>query len=157
MTAPPVKRLRAFMRGMGVDSDGAAAIEFAIVAPVLALFLLGLIDLGMGFSAQMSVSQAAQAGSYYALLNGYDTSAIVNAAANASNATGISANSGVSCGCPTSSGGVVAATCGGACPNGQTAGTYVTVTAQYQYAMILPYPGLNNPMTLTANSLVRIK
>lgn len=157
MTARSVKRLSAICRGVAKDREGAAAVEFAFIAPILALLLLGLIDLGMGFSAQMSVSQAAQAGTYYALLNGYDTSAIGNAVQNASNATGIAGNASEACGCPTSSGGVAPATCGNTCPNGLTAGFYVTVNAQYQYATILPYPGLNSPMTLSANSVVRIK
>jgi len=149
--------LPAFLRRLRRDSGGAAATEFAIVAPVLAFFALGLIDLGMGFEAQMSVSQAAQAGSYYALLNGYNKSAIISAAQNASNAMGVSATPSESCGCPTASGGVASATCGSPCSNGQTAGTYVTVNAQYPYATILPYPGLSSPMTLSASSMVRIK
>ena len=157
MTARPIKQLRRFIRGIAEDSNGAAATEFALVAPTLALFVLGLVDLGMGFQAQMSVSQGAQAGSYYALLNGYNSGAIGTAVQNASNATGISGTSGESCGCPTESGGVASASCGSSCPNGQTAGTYVTVHTQYQYSTILPYPGMSSPMTLSANSTVRIK
>jgi pilus assembly protein CpaE len=157
MAIQRVKRLPRIIRDAAGDSAGAAAIEFAIIAPVLALFILGLIDLGLGFAAQMSVSQAAQSGSYYALLKGYDTANIASAIQNASNATNISGSSSQSCGCPTSSGGVASAACGSSCPNGQTAGTYVTVSAQYQYSTILPYPSLTSPMTLSAVSMVRIK
>lgn len=157
MSARRVKRLGAMVRGMTANNEGGAATEFAIVAPFLTLFLLGVIDLGMGFEAQMSVSQAAQAGSYYALLNGYDGTAIAMAVQNASNATGISASPSESCGCPSASGGVAAASCGSTCPDSQTAGTYVIVNAQYQYRTILPYPGLSSPMTLSASSMVRVK
>jgi Flp pilus assembly protein TadG len=157
MPVQPVRRLREIIRNSGRDSAGVAGIEFAIIAPVLAIFILGLIDLGLGFEAQMSVSQAAQAGSYYALLKGYDTAAIASAIQNASNSTGISGSSSQSCGCPSSGAGVANAACGSSCPNGQTAGTYVSVSAQYQYSTVLPYPGLTSPMTLSATSMVRIK
>jgi Flp pilus assembly protein TadG len=157
MALQPVKRLRGIIRKAAGDKAGVAGIEFAIVAPVLALFIAGLIDLGLGFASQMSVSQAAQAGSYYALLKGYDTTGIASAIQNASNATGISGSANQSCGCPSSSGAVASAACGSSCPSGQTAGTYVSVSAQYQYSTILPYPGLTSPMTLSATSMVRIK
>jgi Flp pilus assembly protein TadG len=152
-----VARLWELVRCAARNSDGVTAIEFAIIAPFLATFVLGLIDLGMGFDAQMSVSQAAQAGSYYALLNGYNSSMISSAVQNASGASGITGSSSQSCGCPSSGGGVTPASCGSACPSGQTAGTYVTVSAQYTYSTILPYPGLPSPMTLNATSMVRIK
>src|SRR5579884_1069373 len=112
MPVQPVRRLRGIMRKVRGDSAGAAGVEFAFIAPVLALFVTGLIDLGFGFAAQMAVSQAAQAGSYYALLKGYDSSAIATAIQNASNATNISGSSSQTCGCPTSSGGIASATCG---------------------------------------------
>ena len=89
MAVQPVKRLRGIIPSAAGDSAGAAAVEFAIIAPILALFIIGLIDLGLGFATQMSVSQAAQVGSYYALLKGYDPTAIATAIQNASNATNI--------------------------------------------------------------------
>ena len=58
------------------ENRGVAALEFALVAPFLCTFILGVVDLGFGFEAKMAVIQAAQAGSYYALLKGFDTSAI---------------------------------------------------------------------------------
>ena len=140
------------------ESKGVAALEFALVAPFLCTFILGVVDLGFGFQAQMAVTQAAQAGSYSALLNGFDTSSIQNAVANSTGVDGINASPTPtqSCGCP--SGTAVSTTsCGSTCPDGQTAGTYITVTAEYQYSTILSYPGLSSPMTLASTSTVRIK
>lgn len=140
------------------ESRGATAVEFALIAPLLFLFLLGLIDFGLGFEAKMAVSQAAQAGSYYALLNGFDQTAITNAVTNATDTSGISASPSPteSCGCPSGTA-VTASPCNSTCPNGQSPGTYATVSAQYQYSTILPYPGLSSPMTLVSTSMVRIK
>jgi hypothetical protein len=36
-------------------------------------------------------------------------------------------------------------------------GTYVTVSSQAQYSMLMSYPGLSNPLTLSAQSTVRIQ
>ena len=139
------------------EDAGLSAIEFALVAPFLCTFLLGVVDLGFGFQAQMAVTQAAQAGTYYAMLNGYNTSGIQNVVANASGLSGItSPTSSSTCGCPSGTA-VTASSCTSNCASGQAAGTYASVTAQYSYTPILTYPGLPSPMTLTATSMLRIK
>ena len=139
------------------EDAGLSAIEFALVAPFLLTFLLGVVDLGMGFQSQMAVTQAAQAGTYYAMLNGYNASAIQTVVANASGTSGITApTSSSSCGCPGGTSVSVSA-CNSTCPSGQAAGTYASVTAQLQYTPILVYPGLPSPITLTSTSMLRIK
>jgi Flp pilus assembly protein TadG len=139
------------------EDRGISAIEFALVAPFLCTFVLGVVDLGFGFQAKMAVTQAAQAGTYYAMLKGYDSSAIQTVVANATGTSGITAPSAAqSCGCPSGTA-VTTAPCSSTCANGQTSGTYVSVSAQYQYSSILAYPGLPRPMTLSATSMVRIK
>lgn len=139
------------------DDRGISAIEFALVAPFLCAFILGVVDLGLGFQAKMAVTQAAQAGSYYAMINGYNTSGIQTAVASSTGTSGITApNPAQTCGCPSGTA-VTTSTCGGTCSNGQAAGTYVTVSAQYQYSTILSYPGLPSPMTLSSTSMLRIK
>lgn len=40
--------------------SGAAAAEFVITAPILCLFLFGIIDLGLAFSTQMRLTSIAQ-------------------------------------------------------------------------------------------------
>jgi Flp pilus assembly protein TadG len=136
---------------------GVSAIEFALVAPFLCTFILGVVDLGFGFQAQMAVTQAAQAGSYYAMLNGFNASAIQTVVGSSTGTSGITSPSAAqTCGCPSGTA-VATSTCNSTCPNGQTAGTYVTISAQYLYTPILSYPGLPSPMTLSATSMVRIK
>ena len=148
---------RFFSLGCLREDRGISAIEFALVAPFLCTFVLAVVDLSFGFQAKMAVTQAAQAGTYYAMLNGYNTSGIQTAVASSSGTSGITAPSTAqTCGCPSGTA-VTTTTCGNSCPNGQTAGTYVTVNAQYQYSTILTYPGLPSPMTLTSTSMLRIK
>lgn len=140
------------------ETKGVAALEFALIGPFLCTFILGVVDLGFGFQALMAVTQAAQAGSYSALLSGFNTDTIQSAVANSTGIDGITASPTPtqSCGCPSGTA-VTATPCGSTCPDGQTAGTYITVTAQYQYSTMLSYPGLSSPMTLSATSTVRIK
>jgi len=48
---------------------GAAAVEMALVLPVLLFLFMGMIDFGRGFNAQIQVSQAAREGVRLASLN----------------------------------------------------------------------------------------
>jgi Flp pilus assembly protein TadG len=41
------------------DSRGASLVELALLAPILALMLMGISDIAMGFSAKMTLQQAA--------------------------------------------------------------------------------------------------
>lgn len=148
---------RLFSLGCFREDRGVSAIEFALVAPFLFTFVLGVVDLSFGFQAKMAVTQAAQAGTYYAMINGYNTSGIRTAVSSSTGTSGITApTTAQTCGCPSGTA-VTTSSCGSNCPNGQAAGTYVTVNAQYQYSTILTYPGLPSPMTLTSTSMLRIK
>ena len=59
--------------------DGMAAIEFGILAPLLAGILVPVTDLGMCFYQKMQVQAAAQAGAQYAAAHGWNSTAIQNA------------------------------------------------------------------------------
>jgi Flp pilus assembly protein TadG len=52
---------------------GVAAVEFAVVVPVLLLLALGCADLGRAFSAYLIVSNAARVGAEYGASHGYTT------------------------------------------------------------------------------------
>jgi len=51
------------VRGGSVSSDrGAAAVEFALLLPLLVLIVFGLIDFGRAINAQITLTQAAREG-----------------------------------------------------------------------------------------------
>ncbi len=52
----------AFRRSLVRDRSGAAAVEFALVSPLLLLFLLGVVQYGFVFFFQTDMLQAAQMG-----------------------------------------------------------------------------------------------
>lgn len=149
-------RLAALVRA----DRGTAAVEFALAAPVLVALLVPMADLGMAFSDQIQVQQAAAAGAQYATLhpwNSTSATAIANAVT-AATALAVAASPAPSqtCGCPVSST-VTSATCGSTCPNGQPAGYYVVVNAQSPYIPQLPYSVLGSSLTLSAQSIVRVR
>jgi Flp pilus assembly protein TadG len=149
-----VRRLAQLMRAKG----GNAAIEFALATPILIGLLVPVADLGMAFSQQIKVQQAAQAGAQYALLHGFSSSAISNAVTAATTLATVSAAPAptTSYGCPTGTT-IAAAVSGSTCADGEAAGSYVFVNAQSAYTPTLPYSVLGSGLTLTAQSAVRIQ
>jgi Flp pilus assembly protein TadG len=66
---------------------GAAAVEFALVLPVLILLILGIIDFGRMFNAQQTLTFAARSGARAMVLQN-STSAAITAAQNGASALG---------------------------------------------------------------------
>jgi Flp pilus assembly protein TadG len=54
------------MRPRRRDQRGAALVEFALVLPVLALFLFGVVDLGRAYRLKTQLANAAREGAAYA-------------------------------------------------------------------------------------------
>lgn len=52
------------------DRSGVAAVEFALVAPLFLLLIVGLVDLGIAYHAKLRVNAAISAASYYAFQKG---------------------------------------------------------------------------------------
>ena len=58
------------------NGGGNAAVEFAIIAPVLVLLLCAIIEFGLAISSYFTVQEGALAGANYASRRGWDTVAI---------------------------------------------------------------------------------
>src|SRR6266851_5334293 len=97
---------------------GNTAIEFALATPILIGLLVPVADLGIAFAQQLQVQQAAQAGAQYALLHGWNSTAISNAVTAATNLPSVSAAPAPSqsCGCPTGTT-ITTGPCGTVCTN----------------------------------------
>jgi hypothetical protein len=57
-----LRTLISHFRRLGADERGASLVEFAFFVPVLALFVLGIIDLSQGLAQRMSMQQAVNRG-----------------------------------------------------------------------------------------------
>ncbi len=140
---------------------GTAALEFALATPLLVALLVPVADLGLAYSEQIRVQQAAQAGAQYAIFHPWSSTsaaAISNAVLAASALSTITASPAPSqtCGCPGGSA-ITTTSCGSICSDGQSAGYYVTVNARAPYTSAMPYSVLGNSVMLTAQSTVRIR
>ena len=64
-----IRTLISRFRRLGADERGASLVEFAFFVPVLALFVLGIIDLSQGLAQRMSMQQAVNRGLELLLVN----------------------------------------------------------------------------------------
>jgi len=164
-TSFPARRLsraigifRVFFQRVAGNTSGAAAIEFGVVVPMLALMVTAVIDIGLGIHSKMQLEDAAQAGVEWAIRNGFDTNGISAAVTNATNNSSITATPAPVqyCGCASGSS-VSTATCGTACPDGAQAGTYVTVSAQATFNTTLNYPAVPSTYNFATQSTARLQ
>lgn len=97
---------------------GAAAVEFALLLPLLLVLLFGIIDFGRALNAQITLTQAAREG---ARLDALGQSNVVSGTQAA--ATGLSP---------------VSVTVTTTCPAGAGPGVNATVKASYTYTFVTP-------------------
>lgn len=151
-------RLARRLKGVFANRRGVSSVEFALAVPLLVTILSLLVDFGMGFYQKMQVEDSAQAGAQYALLHGWNSDSIQSAVTSATTLSGVSASPAPTkaCGCPSGST-ITTADCTDTCANGLSPGTYVTVNAQATYTPLISYAVLGSTVTLTAQSVARIK
>ena len=121
---------------------GAAAVEFALVFPLLLLIVFGIIDFGRALNAQITLTQAAREGARLAAVGQPNVASRTQAAA-----VGLSPVSVTVTGCPTGAG----------------PGADAVVTATYSFSFVTPVgaiaglfggSGLGSPVTLTAQGVM---
>jgi Flp pilus assembly protein TadG len=137
--------------------DGAAAVEFALLAPLLALMLAGLIDVSRLVEATLQVRAAAQAGAAYARAHGWDATAIA-AAVTAATPLAASATPAPQTTTACVAGGAIIATAGTTCASGAKPGQFITVSASAPFKALVPGPHrLALPAQVTAQAVVRTR
>lgn len=175
--------LRAFWPANG----GGPAIEFALLAPVLALTMAATLDFGLVTYIRLSLNQAVSAATNYAMVNASDISANAVALANSLTAivpggsdvvivvnngpsvrrtAGVVSSSGTQaaasvCYCPKLDGAAVSwgvqMSCGATCTAGGIAGQYVVVTAGESYSPMFGGYGIVQNGTISVRSIVQVK
>ena len=141
----PAKRTRPSLRRIIRGRRGQSLVEFALIAPVLIILMLGTIDYGRVYFAYVSVTNGARNGAHFASgsataaadIDGIRTAAVgdTNELLNTS-----PTNPDVS---------VVTGT--------DTQGRlYADVTMQYTFTTMFPWPGLPNSMNVTRTVRARV-
>jgi Flp pilus assembly protein TadG len=138
MKRPPSSGRRAL-------DHGAAAVEFALVLPLLLLIVFGMIDLGRALNAQITLTEAAREGARLEAL-GYPAGAVAARAQAAA---------------PQLSG--VSVTVTASCPPGAAPAANAEVNVGYSFSFITPVgalaglfggTGLGGPITLSAQGVM---
>jgi Flp pilus assembly protein TadG len=123
------------------DRRGAAAVEFAIVAPLLFMLVMGFIELGRGLMVQQVLTNASRVGARQAITIGATLDQVTSSVTSYANGASVG---NVSVDCTPS-------------PAAAAAGDMVTVTVTVDYAQVswLPSPWFMGNTTLTASSVMR--
>jgi Flp pilus assembly protein TadG len=141
-------------RSLRRDRRGVAAVEFAIIVPVLIGMFMGVVDLGLGLFTQVQLANAAQAGAAYAMQKGYNAGGMTYAAQTSTRLTGLTVTPSQFCGCPSDTG-VISTSCTASCGDGLTAGTFVQISVSKAYSTLLSYPGLPSTINMSESAVAR--
>jgi Flp pilus assembly protein TadG len=143
---------------------GNAAIEFALLAPILALLICGLADIGGAVNLATKLDSAARAGAVYAGVYPTDTDGITQAAKDGTSDGNMSISLSSS---SEASSGAAYCTCGSStattilCSTGTCTGSvknvFVTVTTTQTYSPILPYGGVFGSLSMSGKATVQVQ
>jgi Flp pilus assembly protein TadG len=123
---------------------GAAAVEFAVLLPVLLLILFMIIDAGRALNAQITLTEAARDGARLAALGQPDSTVVSSTQTAASGLSGVT----------------VSVT---DCPPGAGTTSQAVVNVSYSFTFVTPIgaiaglfggSGSNSPLTLTAQGVM---
>lgn len=148
------------LRAVIADRRGASVIELALVAPILATLLVGMVDISRGYSAKLELVQAAQR-TIEKVMQGtvMPTSSMLTTEAMAAAgvpATAVTASVYLECNNVVQSPSVIT------CPSGQTYARYATVEIRKPFTPMFGtrfFPGAdsNGAVTLKGNAGIRFQ
>ncbi|MEQ1669520.1 MAG: TadE family protein [Hyphomicrobium sp.] len=155
---------RARGQNFTTSHEGAIAVEFAFIAPVILIMLLGVVEVSSAISSNLTVQAAARAGTHYGLttppVQG-DMTPVINSVkaalpvawTAAGAATPATINASVICECENT--GPVA--CGGTCAAGENKQEYLKVDVSKPYKPIVTPRYFATNFVFTNSSQIRLK
>ena len=147
--------LRRLTARLGSSRRGAAAVEFALLAPIVIAALAGIANYGMAMFEKMELENAARAGAQIAITARASTTTIQNAVVNATNLSLLTSDVTLteSCWCQDVS---ATETCGNTCVDGDPAQYFMTVSVSKTFDYIFGFDYLlGTSTTLTGSVKVR--
>lgn len=134
------------------DARGAAAVEFALILPVLMVLVFGIVNYGDMLSVRQSVSQAASEGARAAAVDpGAEAAKVAAAQAAVNSALGAQGQECTSWGAGAGQCNVTIATC-----DGEATKQCATVKVDIAFDAIIPGFGLVLPDNLTYTAVARV-
>ena len=142
-----------------IGRRGAASLELALLAPLLATLVVGAFDFGRHGLALARATSAAEAGVQYALQSPGNAADVGAIAVAAQTDAGLSAaDLGVAartyCTCP-GAGGEVG--CAAACSDGGYTLRHLEVSVERAFVPLFDYPGLAGARTIVATRTARLR
>jgi Flp pilus assembly protein TadG len=134
------------------NTDGVAAVEFSLLAPVVLFLMLGTIDFGIYVKERMKMEQIARASVEYVLQGGYEEGIQTDVVAYYDESNRYEVTTSWMCTC---SDGAMAACGEESCPAGDYSRQFVQVDLSRSFAPLFPYPGLPTALTLHGNARMR--
>ena len=138
--------MRRLLLALRADRRGAAAIEFAIIGPLLFTFLLGIVEMGRMFYVRESLEYATEQAARYYMVNPSANFSDVKLALRNAMAGGMGSDI-VITDPPAST-----ATC-----NGNVAVTCTTITATYTFVSVASFLKLGSPVLKATAQAVRVQ
>ena len=154
---PASRRSGSLLARFRSEETGIAAVELALIAPVLAVIIIAIVDFGMAFTRQMTLANGVRAGVQYAMVRRPvqgDIAAIRQTVAD--NAFVPLSNASVTWICTCSDTGTTAPTCTVGDCGGVDVNHSIEISVTESYPLILNYPGISNPVTLGDDVLLRL-
>jgi Flp pilus assembly protein TadG len=135
-----------------IGSTGNIAVEFALIAPVAMLMLVGIAEYGTAVYDRLQLSSALRAGIQYATVAGVSTDAVEQVVTDAltSDPAAVTVTAQKVCECPDGT----ETACDQTCSDG-TRRTFMRIDAVRQREALFSYPGISAPTTLVAHAFVR--
>lgn len=130
---------------------GAAAVEFAIIAPILIAALTGIVDYGLAMYNKMELMGAVRAGAQVALIDYTDTTAIKQAVVDSTNAGITTADVTTTQFCECADGSTI--TCGNTCADSSSNRYFMTISATQNYTLML----LGTTIAIDASTTIRTR
>jgi Flp pilus assembly protein TadG len=140
---------------------GAVTVELAMLAPIMAMMLIGAIDYGSFIFQKLEVQNASRAGVQYAIQTSSNVTdstgieAVVRAASDLP--TGATVTSATFCGCVdgTESSTDSIGSCSGDCSGGEFPALSVRVTVTNTYTSLFDYPGIDDSLTMVGETVMQ--
>jgi len=133
------------------DQRASAAIEIALIAPVLISLVFGTVDYALYTMDNMRLAKGVASAVQFGMYNSGNDAGIRQVAYTASKFTSSQASVAIQyfCECPSSS----SVTCDAGCPNDNHMKTFVSVAMQYTYTPTLPFPFVNSAVISRSASM----